>query len=401
MTTERLKSIRVRDFDKGVMLLLATVGMMSNSQMKAVLTAVPDKNSPTGFEGLLSNLGERYGIALNARKCFGGLHSESAAYMKLRTSAQKGLVRTIQQGGTARVQATLAGGGVEVGWALTKLGAAVILALTIRDDLTVDDIRFWASDHDVALTSQIHDIGVSSFLAGLMVGAAYYNNRQTNPIHIDVCQAVGDGHDFVVNGRKFRPDLSCVTFIKSVFVPLFLEWDTGRTSDSSITDKCQRYMRLMLDAPQGSWTAGRPWLVMATPNDTRVRHHEKAIQKAAKSVGLTTAQSYDPMDWCGIAVCSHKDLGQSSPYGAIYRIFDYKTGKLSDDKFTLVSLYRTKVERVTVEEPVAEGTVPVRTVPPEWAQMKKGATTALVGYREDQIEITPASANIGWGHEVA
>lgn len=399
MDTARLKQLRLRDFDKAVLVLLSTVGMMSTSQLKALLTCVPDETSPIGFEGVLGNLMERYGVAFNTRKVFGGLHSDQAAYLKLYSAAKKGLIRTVMQGGTAAVQTELKGGGVEVVWMVTPLGAAALLQLSIKEDLTVDDIRFCVSDTKVALVSQIHDLGVSSYLTALMVGSAWYNNRE-NPVLVDIVQAVGDGHDFISNGKKFRPDLSVVTFFKSVFIPTMVEWDTGRTSKQNVEDKAERFMRLLLNASVDSWSAGRPWLVFCTTSNAKAKVHETSIRNAAKRVGLMH-KDY-AQDWAGIVVCTHSDIGAHSPFGSIYRVFDYETGKLSEEKFSLVSLYRTKVSRPTVESPRVDAeSVPARTLPPEWAQMKKGASTALVGYRDDEIEITPASASIGWQSEVA
>lgn len=399
--TATIKKLRLRDFDKALMVLLATVGMMTTSQLRALLTCVPSEEAPIGFEGMLSDLMERYGVAFNSRKVFGGLHSDQAAYLKMRSCAQKGLVRTVMQGGTAAVQTELKGGGVEVVWMLTPLGAAAILNLSIKDNLSVDDIRFCIHDTKVALVSQIHDIGVSAYLTALCVGSSWYNNREEKPIQVDICQVVGDGHDFTTNGKKFRPDLSVVTFIKSVFIPTMIEWDTGRTSRDSIEDKAFRFQQLMLNATDGSWSAGRPWLVFATTSDAKAKVHETAIRNAARKAGLMNKDYAS--DWAGIVITTHKDIGQHSPYGAIYRVFDYETGKFGSDKYTLVSLYRAKRETLPVvdESGTAEAPVPEHTMPPEWVTMKKGASTALVGYRDDEIEITPASASIGWQSEVA
>jgi len=161
-------------------------------------------------------------------------------------------------------------------------------------------------------------------------------------------------------------------------------------------------MRLMTEGTN-KWLSGRPWLIHTCPTEEKVKGYETAIRTAARNRGMLNiySEDYDPMDWAGIAVCVHEDLGKHSPYGAIYRVFDYKSGKLSDEKFTLLSLYRTKVNRPAVEEPTVEEPVPAKSVPPEWAQMKRGASTALVGYRDDEIPVEFASASIGWREEVA
>ena len=398
----RMKSLKVRDFDRFVMLLLATVGMVSNSQMKALLTCVPaGKDSPIGFEGMTSDLMTRFGVTFDMRRAIGQLHNPDAAYMALRRMAKKGLARTVLQGQNVQVQTDLAGRGVEVAWVLTPLGAAVLLRLTTKKELTVDDLRFNIHDNRVALITQAHDLGVSSFLTGLCVGAAYYSNRE-KPIRVDVVRVVGDGKDFVMNGKKFRPDLSVVLFIQKVFVPLFIEWNNDNTTNQNITDKTVRFQRLMLDAPAEAWSAGRPWLIFTSPTEGRVESHEKAIREAAKRTGLLAASTYDPMDWAGIAVCTFEDLGRFSPYGAIYRLFDYSTGKLTGDKYTLVSLHRSEVAAAPAEEPrnalPPQWTKVVEAVreeadnganPPEWTKSRRGAAAPLIGHIEDEAASAP------------
>lgn len=415
----RLKALRLNDFEKFVMVLLAAVNLVSNTQMKAILTCVPAPSSPVGFEGAMSDLMERFGVAFNIKKAVGGLHNKDAAYQAMNRLAHKGLVRALLQGQNVRVRAELAGKGVEVGWALTPLGAAVLLALTIKqglplvtDDegnvihnpnLTLDNIKFAAHESQIGLETQVHDLGVSAYLTGLFVGASHFCNRDNKPITVDVCQIVGDGKDYDINGTKIsRPDLAAVVFIKSVFIPLFVEWNTSRSTQDLIRKKSEAHIRLMTEG-NNKWLSGRPWLIHTCPTEDKVKGYETAIRTAARNRGMLNPYSsdYDPTDWAGIAVCVHEDIGKHSPYGAIYRVFDYKTGKLTDEKFTLVSLYRTKVVRPVDEEPKVEEPTPQNSAPSEWWKMKKGATTALVGYREDQMEITPASANIGWSNEVA
>lgn len=409
MDAARLKALRLNDFDKFVMLLLAAVHMVSNAQMKAILTAVPSPESPVGFEGMASDLMERFGVAFNIHKAIGHLHNKDAAYQALNRLAHRGLVRTILQGRNVRVRTELAGLGVTAGWGLTPLGAAVILFLTnksglpvVRDaegkvvsnpNLTVDDLKFVVHESKVGLDRQVHDLGVSAYLTGLMVGASYYCNREKKPLAVDVCQVIGDGRDFDINGTKMsRPDLSVVVFIRSVFIPLLLEWDTQHTTDKKVTEKANAHMRLMVEGTQ-DWKAGKPWLVFACP-ESKVKNHERAIRLAAKNRGLLEARTYDPMDTAGIVVCSHEDLGGLSPYGAIYRVFDYKTGKLSEDKFTLVSLKRARkgAEVPASVEPTHGEPVGEKSCPREWWQMKKGASSALVGYRDTNIHIDGSSA---------
>jgi len=50
---------------------------------------------------------------------------------------------------------------------------------------------------------------------------------------------------------------------------------------------------------------------------------------------------------------------------------------------------------------VDEEAVTAKSAPDEWWKMKKGASTALVGYRDDEIPVGFASASIGWKNEVA
>jgi len=398
----RLKALKLKDFDRFIMLLLAAVGMMSNTQMKALLTCVPSPSSPIGFEGMMSNLQTRFGIALNIRKAIGRIHNPDAAYLALRRLAKKGLVRTVLQGQNVAVRTELAGRGVEVGWMLTPLGAAVLLELTIRKKtehpLTVEDIKFCVHESRVGLDTQTHNLGVASFLTGLCVGAAYYNNREVKPIQVDVTQVIGDGKDFEIDDVKvFRPDLSVVAFIKSVNISLFLEWETDKSTATTAEKKCKAYMRLVINAPAGSWSAGRPWLVFVIPSAGRAKGYQTAIHKAAEFVGLMNAQTYDAMDFARVAVCTYEDLGQSSPYGAIYRIFDYDTGKLSDEKFTLVSLHaNAKNERSSTRECVPPA-VPVRpsreelivgmynTVDEEGRRPSYAAIAKEVGVRPERI----------------
>jgi hypothetical protein len=401
MDTQRLKSLELADFDKFIMLLLATVSIVSNPQIKDILTCVPTATSPIGFEGMMSDLMGRYGVAFNIKNVVGRLHNKDAAYKAMNRLARKGIVRTVQHGGNVRIRAELAGKGLETGWMLTKLGAAALLALTIkqglpvvRDDegkviqnpnLTVADIKFNANGNTIGLDTQIHDLGVSAYLTGLMVCAAYYCNRNPKPINVDVCQVVGDGHDWEVNGTKMsRPDLSVVVFIRSMFIPLFLEWN-NRTTPATIKKKANAHMRLMIEGTN-AWQAGRPWLILTCPTEGKngkvVKSCEKAIRDAARERGLLNTRTYDAMDYAAIAVVTHTDLGALSPYGAVYRIFDYKSGKLTDEKFTLASLKRaSKSVEVPVEvEPSHKEPTPDKSCPREWWELKRGASAPLVGY---------------------
>jgi len=381
MDAARLKALKLSDADKFVMLLLATVNIVSNPQIKAILTAVPTPQSPVGFEGMTSDLMVRYGVAFNIKKALGRLHNPMSAYMFMNRLARKGIVRTVLAAGNVRVRAELAGKGVGTGWVLTALGAAAILELTNNEDLTVDDIKFNAHETQIGLDTQIHDLGVSAYLTGLMVGASHYCNRQ-KPITVDVCQVVGDGRDFEVNGTKMsRPDLSVVVFIKSVFIPLFLEWNTFRSSKATIQKKANAHMRLMIEGTN-AWKSGRPWLILSCPSEGKVKSYETAIRAAARERGLLQARTYDPMDYAAIALVTHKDLGLLSPYGAVYRVFDYTTGKLTSDKYTLVSLKRASksAEVLADTEPADKEPVPDKSCPKEWWELKRGASAPLVGY---------------------
>jgi len=398
----RLEALNIDDFDRFLMVLLAAVKMASGTQMRALLTCVPTTTAPIGFEGFVNDLAERFGITLNVREAVGRIHNKDAAYNALLRVMKKGLIRTILQGQNVQVRSELAGCGVEVAWMLTPLGASVLLKMTTNESLTYEDIKYCTHESQIGLDTQTHDLGVSAFLTGLCVGSAYYNNRDNGdyyqteprePINVGISQVVGDGHDWEAEGRKFRPDLTAVVFIHKVLVALFLEWNTERTSTQNVEKKTATYMRLMLDTTDPKLTANRPWLLFACPTEGRVKGYETAIRNAARFIGFLSASTYDPMGIAKVAVCTFEDLGRLSPYGSIYRVFDYQSGKFGDDKVTLVSLHNKKREKRPVIQPedsekavIAYETVSV-----------KSAGAPFVGH----AQLAGASAPIGWRDEVA
>ena len=414
VTAAQLKTLKMTDPELFVMLLLATVGMVSVPQMRALLTAVPSPTSPTGFGGMMSEFQRRFGVTFDPHKAVGHLHNEDAAINFMYRLAKKNLVRTVLQGGNVRVRAELAGRGVEVAFMLTNFGAAVLLRLSTRDDLTVQDIKFCVHDSKIGLDTQTHDLGVSAYLTGLCVASAHYSNRAEKPTIHDVVQVIGDGHDFEVHGVKvFRPDLSVVQFISRVHIPLYLEWNTDNSTTVTIAKKVKAYLQLMLNNTE-PWAYGRPWLVFATPTEGQLPRYQKAVREAVEFSGLMNASTYNPLEFAGIAVCTYEDLGRRSAVGSVYRVFDFNARKFTDEKFSLVSLCKenyTKNADKPVEEPKAlppQWNKVIEAVgeevanganPPEWTKDRKGAASRLIGHFEDLSTTTPPVALVLNGGE--
>ena len=339
VTPAQIKALKLKDNELFVMLLLASVGMVSHAQIKALMTIVPEGATRTGFDGMMSEFQRRFGITFDPRKAVGTQHSEDTTSNFIwRMASKKNLVKTVLQGGNVHVSSELAGQGVEVAVMLTNFGASVLLALTTRKDLTVSDIKFCVHNSRIGLDTQIHDLGASSFLTGICVASALNTHHETNPIICDVVQTIGDGKNFEVNGvTVFRPDLSIIQFIQSVHIPFYLEWNTEKSSSKSVIKKTKAYLQLMMNTTE-KWAYGRPWLIFAIRSGESIGLYQKAIREGVDFTGLLNARTYNPLEWAGIAVATYGDLGALSPIGGVYRVFDFKTSKLSDEKFTLVSL---------------------------------------------------------------
>lgn len=351
VTDAELKKMRLTDREKFLLVYLAAYGMVGNPSITTLLTCPQTGDGDKGFSTAMSELMSRYGVVFDPKKVFGTVTKKQNVYEKLRLASKRhGLFRTVlQSSGNVVADTALKAGGLRSGWVLTPRGVAVLLKISTRDDLTIDEIRFTQDDHHVSIVNQIHELQVSDFLTMLLMGANYYT---TKGLPTEVVKAVGDGTDFEFSGKKFRPDLSGVVSIKNHLVPFMLEWDSGTTKPSDLPSKVERFCRLMVHVPDDKWSSGRPWLLMVHPNTTSaINGHSKAIKEAVKKVQV--ADKSWASEWCGIATCTHTDLGDRGIYGNIWRVWDYSENALTEEKYSLVSLSRKKVaEKKVIQEKV-------------------------------------------------
>lgn len=329
-------------FEKTLLLLLAEHKTLSAPQIKAFF-ALPAKQPRVACEGLLASLEERYGTELPPDRVFTA-KSQEQVYTKAEKLKRKGLVASVHNAtNNLIIDKALAPSLLSVHYFLTEMGAQTVATVTGTPLSFVANYETYAFDSLLHL-SEVNDFFVSSIAAAQDL----MNNHPDEAGILDVTSWLHESrteHQFeIYAGRtiKFRSDgmMTLFSSLREDFTDFYLEHDTGRMPAEKIRTKTAAYLHFVLYRKAAQMAGGepfrRPVLLFVTTSETRVALYRENI---ARAVAEGFPQRLDYANAFGrIAVASAEDLKGHSPLGEAWRVMDLGTGRLSKERFNLLTI---------------------------------------------------------------
>ena len=399
MTLKQAEKMLPDDFSRFTACLLGRYKLLTRADLIAIyLTA-----SNGCADGLIASLQEQFGIPFDIQKAVGGLTKKTSAKNKLAFAVDNGGFRTMTPSAVnVRIQSQLYDEGLSPFLALTRHGvkAMTLIARANGKKLSTGDIKFPTEKSAVQIPKWLHERQVGDLIAMTIAGASFthggnYKGLKTSCVVDELLTEVPLKFNHAGSDHYYKPDLGLViTYmvannkgVKKDTIIAWVEHDTTSNDHKAITKKIVNHL-LYVQQKGGE----PPYLLLTSSSEERMRLTiEPAVREALKQV---IGMSYvDYTEKFGkIAFATHNDISRVGMLGkgeaGLWRKWDFKNECFEDKKHTLVSLER-------VEKP-ANNHQEVDDI-----RERAGSSCGLVGYRDEDIEITPASASIGWREEVA
>ena len=408
VTLKQAQQMLPDDFSRFVACLLARYELLTREDLIAISLTVANGSS----DGLLKSLEDQFGLTFDIQKACGGMHSRDTAKDKLAKVISNGGLRTMEPPATSvRVKTQMYEEGLSPFVALTRKGAKAIKILAKSNGKTVSikDIQIPPQKSAVAIPQWLHFRQVGDLIALVIAGASATNGSIYNGIHTsclvnELLSEVVIKFKHGENQRYFKPDVGLsLTYLMANStgtnkrsLKAWVEHDTTSNSRDAIKNKVVNYLLYVIN--QGDQTP--PYLLLTSSSDDRMKKTiEPAVREALEQVIGMSYTDYTEM-FGRIAFATHNDISEVGMLGkeeaGLWRKWDFENKCFKSKKWTLVALGAE--EKSANKEPF-QAVVSHQEV--DDIREREGSSCGLVGYRDEDIEVTPASASIGWREEVA